>query len=92
MFDNTYIAPLNAVKKEAGTGSYRGMRWRIEKNGDGELMVTIYPEPRSFANTPDDEKEAKVFPFSEDGHKAMILWMEEQYEAQKGRWENAPRI
>ena len=92
MFDNTYIAPLNAVKKEAGTGSFHGMRWRIEKNVDGELMVTIYPEPRSFACTPDTEKESRSFPFTEDGHKEMIRWMEEQYEAQRDRWENAPRI
>ena len=51
MFENTYIAPLNAVKKEAGTGSYRGMRWRIEKNAEGELLAIIFPEPKAFAYT-----------------------------------------
>ena len=92
MFEDTYIAPLNAIKKEAGTGSYRGMRWRIEKNGDGELMVTIFPEPKSYICTPDSEKESRIFPFSEEGHRLMVRWMEEQYEEQRERWENAPRI
>lgn len=92
MFENTYIAPLNAVKKEAGTGSYRGMRWRIEKNAEGELLATIFPEPKAFACTPDTEKESKTFPFSVNGHKEMTDWLEEQYDAQRDRWENAPRI
>ena len=92
MFEHTYIAPLNAVKKEPGTGSYRGMRWRIIKDENGELQVTIYPEPKSFSNTLDSEKETKTFAFSCEGHALMVQWLEEQYNLQKERWENAPRI
>ena len=52
MFTLDDITPLNAIKKEAGTGSYKGMRWRMEKDEEGSLKVTIYPEPRAFACTP----------------------------------------
>ena len=92
MFDNIYIAPLNALKKEPGTGSYKGMRWRMNKDENGELAVTIYPEPKSFACTAEEEKEVKMFAFSEEGHKEALKWLEEQYEYQKERWENVPLI
>lgn len=45
MLTEKELSPLNSIKKEAGTGSYQGMRWRIEKDGDDQMKVTIYPEP-----------------------------------------------
>lgn len=92
MFTAEDITPLNAVKKEAGTGSYRGMRWRIEKEGDGEMKVTIYPEPKSFACTPEEEKESRTFELSAKGREQAVEWLQEQYLAQKARWDSAPRI
>ena len=56
------------------------------------MKVTIYPEPKSFACTPDSEKESKVFPLSAEGHAEAVAWLNEQYEAQKERWQNAPKI
>ena len=31
MLTEKELSPLNSIKKEAGTGSYQDMRWRIEK-------------------------------------------------------------
>lgn len=56
MLTEKELSPLNSIKKEAGTGSYQGMRWRIEKDGDDQMKVTIYPEPKSFACTPEEQK------------------------------------
>lgn len=47
MLTEKELSPLNSIKKEAGTGSYQGMRWRIEKDGDDQMKVTIYPRNRS---------------------------------------------
>jgi len=92
MITGDLLSPLNSIKKEAGTGSYKGMRWRIEKGPEGELKVTIYPEPKAFANTPDSEKESRNFDFSEEGKEQAAKWLWEQYELQKDRWQNAPKV
>ena len=92
MFTLDDITPLNAIKKEAGIGSYKGMRWRMEKDEEGSLKVTIYPEPRAFACTPESEKEVRRFELSVQGREAAYEWLKKQYEDQRERWEKAPRI
>ena len=49
------IIHVNYIKKEAQTGSYCGMRYRLSKgkNEEGDCMdVTIWPEPFCFVKTP----------------------------------------
>ena len=38
------------------TGSDAGMRYRVEKTGDGVLTAWAWPEPFAFAETPDERK------------------------------------
>ena len=92
MLTEKELSPLNSIKKEAGTGSYQGMRWRIEKDGDDQMKVTIYPEPKSFACTPEEQKTSVQFPLPKEGRTQAAAWLWEQYEAQEERWKSAPRI
>lgn len=59
------IIHVNYIKKEAQTGSYCGMRYRLSKgkNEEGDCMdVTIWPEPFCFVKTPAEQKTTKQFP------------------------------
>ena len=85
---------------QAYYGSHRGMRFRIarepmedvslapaDKKGEATFNITIWPEPYSFDNTPDEEKETAQFTFDDEGKKTMIAWLNEQYRKQFDRWE-----
>ena len=88
MIEKAELMPLNYYKKSAFTGSYRGMRYRIEKVEE-EFLVTIWPEPYNFETTKEEEKECQHFAFSEDGKEAMVQWMNRQYVEQQKVWEAA---
>ncbi len=73
------------------SGSYRGMRYRIEKQAEKDekgkdigpvtLRAAVWPEPFSYVNTEDDQKEIKEFPFSEEGKAEVTAWLNERYES-----------
>ncbi len=77
---------LNYIKKEPLTGSYQGMRYRLEKAD--ELLVTIWPEPYNYIKTADSLKQKKLFPLTEEGKEQAVLWLNEQYETQKPLWQS----
>ena len=84
--------PIPYLKKAKFTGSYQGMRYRLRKKEEGEekfLEAVIYPEPFCFEVTAEEEKEARDFPFTKEGYDGVVAWLNEQYEAQKERWEKA---
>ena len=92
MIDLHGQAGLPYVNKGIYTGSYQGMRYRLCKKGEGEekfLEAVIYPEPFCFEVTAEEEKEARDFPFTKEGFDGAVAWLNEQYEAQKERWEKA---
>ncbi len=70
-------------EKSPFTGSVSGFRYRIEKsvvadeegNETKRLKVFIYPEPFEFTKTPDEKKQFRYFPFSEDGLKDIAGWL-----------------
>lgn len=81
-------------------GSHRGMRFRIarepmedvalkpaDKKGEATFQIIIWPEPYSFDNTPDEDKQMAEFPFDEAGKEKMIEWLNEQYRDQYEKWE-----
>ena len=72
------LLPLSFLKKSPYTGSSRGIRYRIEKQEEGEeksLLVYTWPEPYAFSHTPEEEKEKKSFPFSEVGLEEIRLYL-----------------
>lgn len=74
---------LNFVKKEDFTGSHRGMRFMLRMETveeEKKLKVYIWREPFGFEATPDEEKLAELFEFSEEGLARAIDWMNGNYE------------
>lgn len=76
---------IKALKKEPFSGSHHGMRYYL-RAADDTLSVFLYPEPWSFERTPDEEKEQKDFPFSQEGLDAAIDWINQSYEAKRPYW------
>ena len=87
---------------EAYYGSYKGMRYRVArdplekvvfadeaKRQEGQFMVTIWPEPHSFENTPDEKKQSFYFPFTEEGRQQVLKCINEQYFSNKAIWDEA---
>lgn len=88
--------PVNFLKKEKFTGSFHGMRFRMEKKteeGQEEpcLMVTSWPEPYGYDATPDKEKESVEFSFDADGIAKGVDWLNQQFESQRERWKAVSR-
>ena len=72
------LLPLGFLKKSPYTGSFQGIRYRIEKQEEGEeksLLVYSWPEPYAYLHTPEEEKEKKSFPFSEKGLEEIRLYL-----------------
>ena len=72
------LLPLSFLQKSPYTGSFRGIRYRIEKQEEGEeksLLVYTWPEPYAFSHTSEEEKEKKSFSFSEKGLEEIRLYL-----------------
>lgn len=91
MIDKKLI-PVGGLKKEPFSGSHCGMRYYFRADESKETFsVFIYPEPWSFGQTPEEEKQSTSFPMSEEGMDSAIAWLFEMYETQKETWENAEK-
>lgn len=77
---------IKALKKEPFSGSHCGMRYYLTVSDD-MLAAYLYPEPWCFEATPEDKKEKKEFPFTQEGLDDAIAWMNARYEADRDRWE-----
>lgn len=87
---------------EAFYGSCGHMRYRIarlpqknvhygnskDKNKDALLECVIWRGPLAYART-QEEKCVQTFPFGEDGAEALTVWLNEQYTARRGYWDEA---
>ena len=91
MIDKKLI-PVGGLKKEPFSGGHRGMRYYFRSDESKETFsVFIYPEPWSFEQTPDEEKQSASFPMSEEGMDSAIAWLFDMYETQKEIWDNAEK-
>lgn len=87
MIEGTLIH-LSYIKKSPYKGGYKGMSYQLAHEGD-QLLATYYPYPWCFEKTPDSDKTSKTFEFSEAGIKAAVDWLNESYEAEKKRFQEA---
>ncbi len=90
MIDRSDILSIEFLKKSEYTGSYRGMRYRIEKTESEEegkrLLATVWPEPYNYFNTAEEKKIRAYFSFDEDGIVKIVEWMSERWQEDKDRW------
>lgn len=82
MIERKDVMPVNFLKKEKFNGSFRGMRYRMEKTAKEEetvLTVTAWPEPFAYDFTPEEKKASAELPFTEEGIVSGVSWLNEQY-------------
>ena len=58
---------------------------------DDMLNAYIYSEPWCFEATPDDQKEQKDFPFTQDGLNAAVDWLNAIYEERRVQFNKAEK-
>ncbi|WP_434311681.1 hypothetical protein [Hominifimenecus sp. rT4P-3] len=91
MIERKMLMSLGYLKKQNLTGSYKGMRFLLQKQGEDPalLKVFIWPQPLGFDAAPAEQKTEKEFSFSDAGIEEALQWLNERYEAEKDLWENA---
>lgn len=67
------------LKKEAYTGSHRGMRYLLKSEED-KIKACTYPEPYCFEVTKDEHKTWKDFPLTPEGLTQALEWLNQFYE------------
>lgn len=85
MIERIDLFHLPFYKKEAFTGSDRGLRFWIgkteipkegsEEAADTVLRAIVWPEPFALKHTPDEQKTHRDFPFSEEGLDQIYDWI-----------------
>lgn len=90
MIDRDHFMPVNFFKKEAFTGSERGMRFMVRKQED-VLEAYVWPEPYGFAATPDEQKQRAEFEFNPEGILSAVDWINERREADTEMWDKLAR-
>ncbi|MCQ5386820.1 MULTISPECIES: GNAT family acetyltransferase [Hungatella] len=84
------FVPMAFFKKEAYTGSFKGMRYRVIKSED-QFEAVVYPEPYCFEATPETAKVKNSFPFTDEGRLAVVDWLNEQYDTRRSEWDAVAR-
>lgn len=90
MITNEDILNMNFYKKEKFTGSYRGMRYLIRKDSVPEedvFSVTVWRGPYNYDTTPEEKKTTCRFPFTPEGKRQVVDWLNAQWESRKSEWE-----
>lgn len=84
------VLNLNYYKKARFSGWIGGMRFLLrQETPEGEDPVFhawVWPGPYIFDLTPAEKKLTARFPFSEDGKKQAVDWINQQYEEHGALW------
>lgn len=86
------ILSMEYLKKAEFTGSFQGMRYRLEGIMRGQekvLKVTVWPEPFNYWKTPEEVKESEFFPFAEEGVVAAVEWMNARLAQEPEKWDHS---
>lgn len=89
MIERNDLLAFDFYKKEKFSGSFRGMRYRIEKKTDGEVksfLVTSWPGPYNYVSTEDALKTCREFPFEEGQLQDITNYLNQVYENGIENW------
>lgn len=92
MIQRKDILSISYLKKSAFTGSFQGMRYRLEKAEDQEgsfLKAALWAGPYSFEATLEEQKEYRRFGFSEEGVYEAVNWLNETWEERRKEFQRA---
>ena len=81
---------LNYYKKTSFSGWMNPVRFLIKREVEDEkdpvFHAWVWPGPYTFENTDDSKKLEHTAPFTEDGKKEIVDWINEQYETYHNTW------
>lgn len=83
------LLTFHFYKKETFTGSYQGMRYRIQKAKEGEadlFSVATWPGPYCFAATEEEKITTKTFPFQENSLQEITDYLNAVYQQGRESW------
>lgn len=89
MIRRTDLLSFPFYKKEKFTGSFRGMRYLIQKNTEEETLifeVFTWPGPYGFAATDDGKKTRKTFPFEAGALDEITEYLNDIYGKGRDFW------
>lgn len=91
MIERKTLMSLGFLEKQNLTGSCKGMRYLLRKQGEetARLGVMVWPQPYCSDAAPEELRQTAEFDFSEEGMEAAAQWLNERYEAQRETWEHA---
>ena len=85
---------------EAFYGSVGGMHYRVNRNPmknvrfaspeekqDATLIAYVWPGPKSFVNTGEEDIQSKEFAYSDEGKEEAAAWISARYEERKAFWD-----
>ena len=81
---------LNYYKKTTYTGWMKPLRFLIKmekpEEGDAIFHAWVWPGPYIFDLTDDSLKIDTTAPFTEDGKREIVDWINEQFDLHKDEW------
>ena len=81
---------LNYYKKTSFTGWINPIRFLIKReqpeHGNAIFHAWVWPGPYIFERTEDSKKIEYTAPFSEEGKREIVDWINSQYEIYKNIW------
>lgn len=91
MLERSQFMPIPYLKKAKFTGSFQGMRFRMEKSSrplegreEGQeetgILTSAWPEPYSFSATDPKLIRQQWSSFDEEGIEKGIAWLNQVYE------------
>nr|WP_317379386.1 hypothetical protein [uncultured Faecalimonas sp.] len=86
MIDLYGIVSIPFLKKSAFSGSFRQMRYRLEKaaSDEGEkLRATCWWRDVCWEKVLEEEKHCAQFSFDKEGLAEAVAWMNQKYEEEK---------
>ena len=93
MINEKEIMPFNFFKYGGiYTGGHNGMIERTGEKPDYVLNVLIWQGPYASTAMKEEDITAKEFEYSEEGRSSAIQWIQDMYDTNIDRWENAPSI
>ena len=84
------VLNLNYYKKTTYTGWMKPLRFLIKmekpEEGDAIFHAWVWPGPYIFDLTDDSLKIDTTAPFTEDGKREIVDWINEQFDLHKDEW------
>ena len=67
------------IKKVEYTGGYKGMRYMLKNCGEGNMEVSVWPEPLCYSKADKETMIKKQFPLTNEGKEEAVNWLNETY-------------